>query len=133
MNYEQRERVTKIMENSKRSHWVMFQMPGIHTYSSNFVDEAHLLDHNANVTRRSLFKFKVKLESYSATLKDTQHLLNFCESLYLNGELTINFKGLDEIADDLYLKLVERYSERDIVIEVGDGECGCRIEYKNLT
>ena len=114
MNYEQRETATRVINSAKRNLWVTFQMPGFQRYYSS--TEASLLQNNTTVVLRSLFKFKVKLSSYSATLQDTQALLNFCESLYLSGELNIDFKTIDEMSDELYLKLAERYPLKDIVI-----------------
>lgn len=99
-------------------------MPGFHRYYDS-TKEASSLNNSPTVELRSLFKFKVKLSSYSDTL------LTFCETLYLSGELNIYYKTVDEMADELYLKLAERYPLKDIVIEIGDGECGCYIEYNH--
>ena len=57
-------------------------------------------------------------------------VLNYCESLYQDRQLEIDYKSVEMMADGLYLALAAKYPDRSMKINVSeDGECGCLIEY----
>lgn len=130
MNQQQREIAERIMSRADRKIWVTFQRAGFHRYPAASEDP-RLSDVNylAN-NHRHLFKFRVEIEIFHNDRELEFHqVLNYCESLY-QGQLDIDYKSVEMLADDLYIKLADRYPDRSMAIEVSeDGECGCRIEY----
>lgn len=133
MNQEQRNVIERTMQAAKRKIWVTFQKAGFHRYPAASEDP-RLADVNYLANKhRHLFKFWVEIEIFHNDRELEFHqVLNYCESLY-EGPLDIDFKSVEMLADDLYVKLAEKFPGRFIAIQVSeDGECGCRIEY-NLT
>lgn len=125
------EQAVKNMNSAKRWIWVTFQKPGFHKYPAaenapELADVSYL-----GQRHRHLFKFKVYLEIFHNDRDVEFHqALNFCESLYQEKSLEIDYKSVEMLANDLYQHLVFRYPGRDMKIEVSeDGECGCIIEY----
>jgi predicted RNase H-like HicB family nuclease len=116
------------MPKTKKWVWITFQKSGFHYYPSADESVGYLASKH-----RHLFKFKVQIEVFHNDRDVEFHgLLNFCEGLFEGKTLDIDFKSCEMLAQDLYDKLSERYSNRDIVIDVSeDGECGCSIEYRN--
>ena len=56
-------------------------------------------------------------------------LFRSLQNLY-QGQLLLDHKSCEMIADELYTKIAERYPNRDVSIEVSeDGENGCLIHY----
>lgn len=116
---------------AKRYIWVTWQQAGFHLYPDAATDE-NLQDVSYLGNRhRHLFKFRVQIEVFHDDRELEFHqVLNFCESLYANKKLDIDFKSVEMLADDLYAVLHEKYPNRDMTIEISeDGECGCLIEY----
>jgi len=127
----QRETIERIREAAERKIWVTFQKVGFHRYPAagedpRLADVSYLANKH-----RHLFKFKVEIEIFHNDRELEFHqVLNYCESLY-DGQLDIDFKSVEMLADDLYIQLAAKYPSRYMAIEVSeDGECGCRIEYK---
>lgn len=115
----------------KRWIWVTWQKAGFHYYPAantdkNLDDVSYLGNRH-----RHLFKFRVQIEVFHDDRELEFHqVLNFCESLYADGQLDINHKSVEMLADDLYAVLHKKYPNRDMVIDISeDGECGCTIEY----
>ena len=53
------------------------------------------------------------------------------ENLYASSILKLEWKSCEMIADDLYIKIADRYPNRAMWIEVAeDGENGCLIKYE---
>ena len=121
----------RIMQHARRQIWVTFQRSGFHRYPAASEDpklnDVSYLGHR----HRHLFKFKAEIEIFHNDRELEFHqVLNYCESLYKDNHLEIDYKSVEMLADDLYLQLANRYPDRFIAIEVSeDGECGCRIEY----
>lgn len=128
LNLERRER---IKDRADRWIWVTFQKAGFHKYPAAETDP-NLQDVSYLGSRhRHLFKFKVQIEIFHNDRELEFHqVLNFCESLYQDKHLEIDFKSVEMLADDLYDALAATYPNRSMKIEVSeDGECGCVIEY----
>ena len=134
MNQEQRDQIERVMSEAKRQIWVTWQRVGFHRYPA--ASEDPQLDDVSylGLRHRHLFKFRVEIEIFHNDRELEFHqVLNYCESLYKDNQLEIDYKSVEMLADDLYLQLANRYPDRYMAIEVSeDGECGCRIEY-NLT
>lgn len=121
----------KTITSAKRWIWVTFQKIGFHRYPAastdvSLTDVSYLGDRH-----RHKFGFKVQIEIFHNDRDVEFHqALNYCESLYTDKHLEIDFKSVEMLADNLYAALISRYPERDMKIEVTeDGECGCTIEY----
>lgn len=128
---EQRDR---IIDRADRMIWITFQRAGFHRYPAAGEDP-NLSDVKYLAARhRHLFKFRVEIEIFHNDRELEFHqVLNYCESLYQDKQLDIDFKSVEMLADDLYLQLAQRYPDRMMAIEVSeDGECGCRIEYNTV-
>jgi hypothetical protein len=135
MNQQQRDTVDRVMIAAERKIWVTFQRAGFHRYPAASED-SKLSDVSYLGSRhRHLFKFKVEIEIFHNDRELEFHqVLNYCESLYKDNHLEIDYKSVEMLADDLYLQLANRYPGRFMAIEVSeDGECGCRIEYNTQT
>jgi len=134
MNQVERDRVDRVMSKAQRQIWITWQRAGFHRYPA--ASEDPQLDDVSylGLRHRHLFKFRVEIEIFHNDRELEFHqVLNYCESLYKDNQLEIDYKSVEMLADDLYLQLANRYPDRYMAIEVSeDGECGCRIEY-NLT
>lgn len=123
------------LSRASRSIWVTFQRAGFHRYPAaewekQLADVSYL-----GQRHRHLFKFRVSIEVWHNDRELEFHqVLNYCESLFSTGTLEIDYKSVEMLADDLYLKLAERYgTQRIMEIEVSeDGECGCVIRYPSV-
>ena len=110
---------------NKKFIWVTFQCEGIHKYPGapegvEFLRYPH----------RHMFHFKIELEVFHDD-RDIEFIQfkRWLEELY-EGELNVDFKSCEMMADDLFDNISEKYPERDIKIEISeDGENGALIEY----
>jgi hypothetical protein len=125
------EKQQRIMQHAERKIWVTFQRAGFHRYPAASEDPKLSDVSYLGSRHRHLFKFRVEIEIFHNDRELEFHqVLNYCESLYKDNSLEIDYKSVEMIADDLYLRLADRYPDRYMAIEVSeDGECGCRIEY----
>lgn len=132
MTIVQREDAERIMAAAERKIWVTFQRAGFHRYPAASEDPKLSDVSYLGSRHRHLFKFRVEIEIFHNDRELEFHqVLNYCESLYKDNHLEIDYKSVEMLADDLYLQLANRYPDRFMAIEVSeDGECGCRIEYK---
>jgi hypothetical protein len=131
MNQVERDRVDRVMEHAQRQIWITWQRAGFHRYPAASEDPLLSDVSYLGLRHRHLFKFKVEIEIFHNDRELEFHqVLNYCESLYKDNHLEIDYKSVEMLADDLYLQLADRYPGRYMAIEVSeDGECGCRIEY----
>lgn len=130
MTSDERNIIEHRKNKAARWIWVTFQRAGFHRYP-----QAETVAMLADVSylahpHRHLFKFTVQIEIFHNDRELEFHqVLNYCESL-LGTQIDIDYKSVEMLADDLYLKLAEKYPSRKMKIEVSeDGECGCLIEY----
>jgi len=131
-----REKVERIKQESRRMIWVTFQKEGIHCYPAAALDpklqDVSFLSH----PHRHIFHFKVSIDVFHND-RDIEFIQfkRWLEGLYQekNGLLSLDHKSCEMIADDLYLRIAERYPNRNVIIDVSeDNENGCSIHY-NLT
>jgi hypothetical protein len=131
MTQTEKELLDQNIQSATRRVWVTFQRAGFHRYPAAETDPA-LADVSYLAQRhRHLFKFKVSIEVFHANRDCEFHqVLNFCEGLFDNRHIEIDFKSVEMLADDLYGQLALQYPNRRISIEVSeDGECGCVVDY----
>jgi hypothetical protein len=108
MNYEERERINRIVEASDRKVWVYFVRPG-------------------NPGKLHHFKVGVSLSDSTPSSID---LKDWVTNLYTNGILSIEGKTCEQLCDDLYVQISSKFADRCITIEVSEnGELGCTINY----
>jgi len=129
------EQQQRIMNCAERKIWVTFQRAGFHRYPAASEDPSLSDVSYLGARHRHLFKFRAEIEIFHNDRELEFHqVLNYCESLYKDNHLEIDYKSVEMLADDLYLRLANRYPGRHMAIEVSeDGECGCRIEYNTAT
>jgi hypothetical protein len=136
MIQSERERIERIKDEAKRQIWVTFQKEGIHKYPAA-LEEPHLADVSfLGYPHRHIFHFRVSIDVWHND-RDIEFIQfkRFLEALY-SGEqncLSLDYKSCEMIADDLYLRIADRYPNRNVIINVSeDNENGCEIHY-NLT
>ena len=126
--------------NSKRSIWITFRKEGIHQYHAALTDPNLATKDQYDVSflgypHRHIFHFKVQIEVFHDDREiEFIQFKRWCENLYLNNTLQLNYKSCEMIADDLYEHINNKYPNRFVVIDVAeDGENGCQIIYNNYT
>ena len=141
----EREQVERIKDAAQRQIWVTFRKEGIHCYPAAATDPMLNTAGEYDVSflanpHRHMFHFRVSIDVFHND-RDIEFIQfkRWLENLYSANNnnqgsvLELNYKSCEMIADDLYLKIAERYPNRNVVIEVSeDGENGCSISY-NLT
>jgi len=138
MIYEQRETVDRIMNKAQRQIWVTFRREGIHKYPAALTDPQLATGDKYDVSflgypHRHIFHFRVSIDVWHND-RDIEFIQfkRWLESLYSEESncLRLDYKSCEMIADDLYLRIANRYPDRNVVIEVSeDGENGCAITY----
>jgi len=136
MIQSEREKIERVMHEAKRQIWVTFQKEGIHKYPAA-LEEPKLSDVSfLGYPHRHIFHFRVSIDVWHND-RDIEFIQfkRYLEALY-SGEkncLSLDYKSCEMIADDLYLRIADRYPNRNVIINVSeDDENGCEIHY-NLT
>ena len=137
MNQAQRETIERIREHAERKIWITFRKEGIHKYPAAATDPALATGDEYDVSflgvpHRHIFHFRVWIDVFHND-RDIEFIQfkRWLENLYSSNTLELNFKSCEMIADDLYLRIADRYPERAVWIEVAeDGENGCLIKYE---
>jgi hypothetical protein len=125
----------KIMQSASRMIWVTFRKEGMHKYPAALDDPKLATGDKFDVSflgylHRHIFHFKVAIEVFHDD-RDIEFIQfkRWLEELY-EGELNVDFKSCEMMADDLYNKISERYQSRAVNIDISeDGENGCHIQY----
>jgi hypothetical protein len=131
MILEQRETIDRIIKASQKKVWVTFQKEGIHCFPAAGADpklaDVNFLAH----PHRHIFHFRISIDVFHDDRElEFIQFKRWCESLYGNNILELNYKSCEMIADDLYAQIAAKYPNRDVWIEVSeDGENGCYVEY----
>jgi hypothetical protein len=136
MIQEERERVDRIIESAQRKIFVQFQKEGIHRYPAADSDPQLATGDEYDVSflavpHRHIFHFRVWIDVFHND-RDIEFIQfkRWLEHLYAKGTLKLDYKSCEMIADDIYIKIAERYPNRAVWIEVAeDGENGCLIKY----
>lgn len=111
--------------------WFTFQKEGIHCYPAAATDpELEEVKFLAN-DHRHIFHFKVFVEIFHDN-RDKEWIKEkrYCESLFNNNFLELDYKSCEMLARNLFDKVKDRYENRGVIIEVSeDGENGARLEF----
>lgn len=121
------------MQNN-RWIWVTFTKEGIHKYPAALTDPGLATGGPDDVSflgypHRHIFHFKVKIQVVHSD-RDIEFIQfkRWLESMYADGTLQLDYKSCEMIADELALRIHEKYPGRDLVINVSeDGENGAEI------
>ena len=141
MILEEREKIDRIVKAAKKKVWVTFQKEGIHCFPAAATDPKLNTGDEYDVSflaspHRHIFHFRVCIDVFHDDRElEFIQFKRWLESLYASDRniLELNYRSCEMIADELYLKIAEKYPDRDVWIEVSeDGENGCFVEY-NLT
>ena len=118
--------------------WVTFRKEGMHKYPAAATDPTLATGDEYDVSflanlHRHIFHFRVWL-SVTHNDRDVEFIQfkRWLEKLYSSNEgvLSLDYKSCEMMADELYIRIASRYSDRSVTIEVSeDGENGCVIEY----
>jgi hypothetical protein len=133
----QRETVDRIMQGAERKIWVTFRKEGIHKYPAAATDSQLATNDEYDVSflgypHRHIFHFRVWIDVFHND-RDIEFIQfkRWLENLYKDSILSLDYKSCEMIADDIYIKIAERYPNRAVWIEVAeDGENGCLIKYE---
>ncbi len=125
----------KIMRTSKRMIWVTFRKEGIHKYPAALDDPKLATGDKFDVSflgypHRHIFHFKIAITVFHDD-RDIEFIQfkRWLEELY-EGELDVDYKSCEMMADDLYEKVADRYPGREVHIDISeDGENGCHVQY----
>jgi hypothetical protein len=139
MNQEQREKIERCKQYADRKIWVTFRKEGIHKYPAAASDPALATGDEYDVSflgvpHRHIFHFRVWIDVFHND-RDIEFIQfkRWLENMYKDGTLKLDYKSCEMIADDIYIKIAQRYPDRAVWIEVSeDNENGCLIKYKTL-
>ena len=126
-----------IKESAERKIWVTFRKEGIHKYPAALTDPLLATNDEYDVSflgypHRHIFHFRVWIDVFHSD-RDIEFIQfkRWLENLYKDSILSLDYKSCEMIADDIYIKIAERYPNRAVWIEVAeDGENGCLIKYE---
>jgi hypothetical protein len=132
----EREKIERCKQHADRKIWITFRKEGIHKYPAAATDPALATGDEYDVSflgvpHRHIFHFRVAIEDYHND-RDIEFIQfkRWLENLYRDSILQLDFKSCEMMADDLYLKIADRYPGRAMQIDVSeDGENGCSIYY----
>jgi hypothetical protein len=124
------------IEPETRMIWVKFQKEGIHCYPGADTNLGLATNDGYDVKflaypHRHIFHFQVWI-SVTHSDRDIEFIQfkRWLEKLYLENTLELNFKSCEMIAEDLHEKIIVKYPDREIWIEVSeDGENGTLIKW----
>lgn len=120
--------------------FVTFQKEGVHKYPAAATDPKLATGGWDDVSflgvpHRHMFHFRVSIEVFHDD-RDIEFIQfkRWLERLYGNGELQLDFKSCEMIADDLYHEINAKFPHRWVQIEVSeDGENGAVSTYEAIT
>lgn len=131
------EQTKKIITQAKRKIWITFQKEGIHKYPAAATDPALATGDEYDVSflgfpHRHIFHFRVWIDvEHSNRAIEFIQFKRWLESLYSDGILHLDYKSCEMMAEDLYIKIADRYPGKEIWVEVSeDGENGCLIKFE---
>ena len=116
--------------------WVTFRKEGMHRYPAAATDPALATGDEYDVSflaneHRHIFHFRVWI-GVTHNDRDIEFIQfkRWCESLYNQDILDLDFKSCEMMSDDLYDTISKKYPGREVWIEVSeDGENGSFIKY----
>jgi hypothetical protein len=115
------------VDRPKTRHiYVTFKKAGIHQYPAAGTEPALAEAEYLQFRHRHLFGFRVQIEVFHDDRELEFHcFLNFVQGFYEQGTLKLDNMSCEMISDQLAEKIIERYPNRGLVIEINeDEECG---------
>jgi hypothetical protein len=120
--------------------WVTFQREGIHRYPAALTDPKLATGDEYDVSflghpHRHIFHFKVYIEVYHDD-RDIEFIQfkRWLNNLYGQGELQLDYKSCEMIAEDLYSKINSKYPGRTVWIEISeDNENGTFVKFETYS
>ena len=120
----------------KKYIWVTFRKEGLHKYPAALDDPKLATGDEYDVSflgyvHRHIFHFKVYIEVFHDD-RDIEFIQfkRWPENLYKDGTMKLDYKSCEMISDDLAATISDKYSGREITIEVSeDGENGSLSKY----
>jgi len=132
----EREKIDRVIKAAQKKVWITFQKEGIHCFPAAATDPKLNTGDEYDVSflanpHRHIFHFRVCIDVFHDDRElEFIQFKRWLESLYRGNILKLDFKSCEMISDDLYLKIAEKYPNRDVHIEVSeDGENGSYVEY----
>jgi hypothetical protein len=133
----ERDVIDNAVDKAFKMVWVTFQKEGIHKYPAALTDPklatGDWLDVSfLGVPHRHIFHFKVAIQVFHDD-RDIEFIQfkRWCERMYNDGVLELDYKSCEMIADDLYRRIAAKYPCRIVKINVSeDNENGCEIVYE---
>ena len=131
---------TKVgIRKSSNEIWVTWQKEGIHKYPAALDDPKLATGDWDDVSflgypHRHMFHFRVGIQVFHED-RDIEFIQfsRWCQRLYDNGILELDYRSCEMIADDLAQQIANKYPGRCIMIEVSeDGENGQISRYDPL-
>jgi hypothetical protein len=127
MNYQQPTKPIAIAQRTAMSMiWVTFDKVGFHHYPGAPVEVAYLRH-----PHRHVFKFRVSISVFHDDREIEFHMFKrWLTSLYDTGELNVDHKSCEMLAQDLEQAIQKKYNcvKRYITVEISeDGECGATL------
>lgn len=124
------------MSTQEKMIWVTFHREGIHRYPAALEDPKLKTGDEYDVSflghpHRHIFHFKVYIEVFHDD-RDIEFIQfkRWLNNLYGQGELQLDYRSCEMIADDLYAKINSRYPGRKVWIDVSeDNENGTFVKY----
>ena len=140
MIQSERDTIVRVKQAAERKIWVTFRKEGIHCYPAAATDPALATGDEYDVSflghpHRHIFHFRVWIDvEHSDRAIEFIQFKRWLENLYNNGTLQLDFKSCEMMAEDLYLKIADKYPNKEVWIEVSeDGENGCLLKFKLTT
>jgi hypothetical protein len=121
----------------ERMIYVTFKKEGIHKYPAALEDPKLATGDEFDVSflgypHRHIFHFKVWIQVFHND-RDLEFIQfkRWCEKLYSDNTLQLDYKSCEMIADELYNAINQQYPKRAVWIDVAeDGENGAFFTYK---
>lgn len=121
----------------KRMIYVTFKKEGIHKYPAALEDPKLATGDEFDVSflgypHRHIFHFRVWIQVFHQD-RDLEFIQfkRWCEKLYSENTLQLDYKSCEMIADDLYKEINKNYPGRAVWIDVAeDGENGAFFQYE---
>lgn len=136
MNQIDRELIEQRKEHAARKIFVTFEKEGIHCYPAAATDPQLATGDEYDVSflaspHRHIFFFVIQIAVFHND-RDLEFIQvkRWLENLYKDGILQLDYKSCEMLADDLYIKIAEKYPNRAVTINISeDNENGCIIDY----
>jgi len=106
--------------------WVTFQREGIHKFPAAATDPNLATGDEYDVSflahpHRHTFHFKIGITVHHDDREiEFIQFKRWCENIFDNGILQLNYKSCEMLSDDLFVTIAEKYPNREIWIDVSE-------------